>query len=273
MYKIDICKKGIVILKFYDDNGSLFVELNYAKEFFSGYEKHSHDRLCIAGLIEGKISTEFHQKSIQYIRPNQLIVFNPTQVHVSKNSDIKSYDYFTFHFDTRWLKKLSLNNNIYFEDNIINNKVLYDKFINIAKDVVYNKNHNIHANLKSFMSDILQLYATSHVPKDKEKYILYDVQKYILVNIEENITLDDIACKLGYSKEHIIRIFKKEFGLSPHAFLMNEKVNKAREILLDGSNQNISQVAVKLGFYDQSHLNKFFKRSFGITPNEYKKYH
>lgn len=264
-------KKGKIILKFYDKKGIVFAELNYAKEFFSNYEKHSHDRLCISGLTKGKISVEFHNQSIKYIQPNQLIVFNPKQVHVCKNSDIKSYDYFTFHFDTQWLKNLSTNYQIYFDNNIINNAELYNQFIIIAQDVIYNKNYNIQLKLENLLKNILQLYATKYPIQNKDNTLLYEVQQYILLNIEEKLTLDDISYKLGYTKEHIIRVFKKEFGLSPHAFLMNEKVNKAKTILQNSSNQTISQIALELGFCDQSHLNKFFKRSYGITPNDYKK--
>jgi len=123
--------------------------------------------------------------------------------------------------------------------------------------------------LELLVKNILEVYSTNKITTNQNE-TLYKIEKYILQNIEYQITLDDIAMKLGYSKEHIIRIFKKEFGLSPHAFLMNAKLNRAKYLLEISKNINLSQIALDVGFYDQSHLNKFFKKTFGITPNEYK---
>jgi len=82
--------------------------------------------------------------------------------------------------------------------------------------------------------------------------------------------LDDIANNIGYNKEYIIRIFKNEFGLTPHAFLMNEKVNYAKNLLDNSKDKSICDIAVDIGFYDQSHFTKLFKKSFATTPKRYK---
>ncbi|MFT5660701.1 MAG: AraC-like DNA-binding protein, partial [Sulfurimonas sp.] len=83
------------------------------------------------------------------------------------------------------------------------------------------------------------------------------------------ISLDDISRYMGLSIVHVLRIFKKEFGLPIHSYLLNKKVHLAKELL--SKNMPISEVAQTSGFFDQSHLNKSFKRVFQLTPNEYKK--
>ena len=66
------------------------------------------------------------------------------------------------------------------------------------------------------------------------------------------------------------RVFKEEYGLSPYAFLINKRVQKAKNRLLDGSRINLAQLSNEIGFYDQSHFSKVFKRVFATTPNKYR---
>jgi AraC-like DNA-binding protein len=74
---------------------------------------------------------------------------------------------------------------------------------------------------------------------------------------------------MNLSIVHILRIFKKEFGLPIHSYLLNKKVHLAKELLM--KNMPISEVAQMSGFFDQSHLNRSFKRVFQLTPKEYQK--
>ena len=98
--------------------------------------------------------------------------------------------------------------------------------------------------------------------------LINDIKEYLLENIEFTPTLDNIAKNFGLSKEHIIRIFKKEFGLTPHAFMVSHKINQAKNSIFNTKEKNISQIASEAGFYDQSHFSKSFKKVFAINPNE-----
>ena len=65
------------------------------------------------------------------------------------------------------------------------------------------------------------------------------------------------------------RVFHDEVGLPPHAYLTQVRVNRARRLLSQG--WPITEVAFEVGFVDQSHLNKRFKRITGMTPGQYRK--
>ena len=101
--------------------------------------------------------------------------------------------------------------------------------------------------------------------------LLLQVEQYILDNVNNQITTEDISKEVNYSEAYISRVFKKKFGLSPHAFLVNQKINAAKNKLLNSKNQDISQLAVEVGFYDQSHFTNTFKRYFSLTPKQYQK--
>ncbi len=197
-------------------------------------------------------------------------MYNQYQVHISKNTVLPSYDYYTLHFYDDWLKKQF--SNIYFQENVINNKNLYNDLLKLCEYLIVTANLDVENLIKKLFNSIVLKYGTiDSIKQTSTNQISEDIKQYIINNIEEQLTLEDISKHVGYNKEYIVRVFKKEYGLSPHAFLMNEKVNKAKNILQNSSDTNLSNVASNVGFYDQSHFVKFFKKSFAMPPSKYKK--
>ncbi|OHD14954.1 MAG: hypothetical protein A2086_14040 [Spirochaetes bacterium GWD1_27_9] len=95
------------------------------------------------------------------------------------------------------------------------------------------------------------------------------IKEFIIKNIENNLTIDILAEHVNMSKFYFLREFKKSSGITPYQFLLQEKLNKSKELLLNPINQ-ISDIAYKLGFSDQSHFSNLFKKSFGISPGQFK---
>lgn len=93
--------------------------------------------------------------------------------------------------------------------------------------------------------------------------------EYIQEHLAEEIPLGVLATVAGLSPFHFCRIFKQSIGLSPHRYLVQQRVERARELILSGQ-RRISDVAVSVGFCDQSHLTAHFKRTYGVTPREFR---
>lgn len=90
---------------------------------------------------------------------------------------------------------------------------------------------------------------------------------YIAANFRDDISIDDLARLAGISRYHFIRAFKKEFGLPPHAYINQVRLQNARKLLMSG--RSAADSAAESGFYDQSRLNALFKRVYGVTPGRY----
>lgn len=88
---------------------------------------------------------------------------------------------------------------------------------------------------------------------------------YINDLLGENIGLADMARELNLSQYYFCRLFKQSTGLSPYQYLIQQRVERAKQLLLQG-NVSIADVASAVGFSDQSQLTRHFKRRFGITP-------
>jgi len=95
-------------------------------------------------------------------------------------------------------------------------------------------------------------------------------QRFVYENIEEEITLNSISKHLNISKNYFSTLYKQETGENFIDFIIKEKINKAKEMLVE-ENLKIYEVAEKLGYLDKSHFSKVFKKVVGVTPQDYKR--
>ncbi|MEE1303880.1 MAG: AraC family transcriptional regulator [Agathobacter sp.] len=93
------------------------------------------------------------------------------------------------------------------------------------------------------------------------------IRNQILGNPEMEISIAQMSEKVHVSPYHMIRKFSSENGLTPHKFQLQCRVRKAQELLESG--MKVVDVATTLGFCDQSHLCRVFKKQLGISPEEY----
>jgi AraC-like DNA-binding protein len=82
-----------------------------------------------------------------------------------------------------------------------------------------------------------------------------------------NLRLEELAEGVGLTTFQLIGLFKRTVGLTPHAYLTQIRLNMACRQLRHGP--VLADVAAAVGFYDQSALNKHFKRCYGITPLQF----
>jgi transcriptional regulator GlxA family with amidase domain len=101
----------------------------------------------------------------------------------------------------------------------------------------------------------------------QEKMPIARACEYLRDCTEENVSLERLAAVAGLSPFHFSRVFAKEVGVSPHIYQLQIRLQKATELLAAGC--SLAEVAVATGFCDQSHLQKLFKKKYGITPGQY----
>jgi AraC-like DNA-binding protein len=93
------------------------------------------------------------------------------------------------------------------------------------------------------------------------------VRDYIHDNVTRPIRLSTLASIAGVSPYHLIRVFGREFGVSPYAYVKQLRVVRAQRMLRAGV--SATEVAFAVGFSDQSHLNRAFKAMMGVTPGAF----
>ena len=91
---------------------------------------------------------------------------------------------------------------------------------------------------------------------------------YLHAHFHENIGLDELAQVCGVDRFRLSRAFKAAFGIAPHGYLIQLRLVRARRLLALGTAP--ADVASDLGFADQSHLGRWFRRANGLTPGAYR---
>ena len=118
----------------------------------------------------------------------------------------------------------------------------------------------------------LRQYAVETVPLRTETGLsgwrLQSCLDYIHASHSGALTLTAIAKEAGMSKYHFIRSFRRALSVTPHQYVLECRLARARENIESGDT-SISQIASELGFSDQSHFGRLFKRRYGVTPGHF----
>ncbi|MEG3841702.1 AraC family transcriptional regulator [Microcoleus sp. herbarium14] len=97
---------------------------------------------------------------------------------------------------------------------------------------------------------------------------LQQITEYINEHLHEDIKLIELAAIAQISPYHFLRLFKQSMGITPHQYILQRRINKAKYLLRD-SELSIAEIAFRVGFCDQSHLTRCFKRLLGMTPKQF----
>lgn len=103
---------------------------------------------------------------------------------------------------------------------------------------------------------------------EKENQQIGRVIIYIDEHLTEELSLEKLAEEVRLSKYQLIRRFREEEGVTPWKYLVEKRIEHAKELLQNGVSPG--QAAVESGFYDQSHMNRSFREETGLTPKEYR---
>lgn len=94
------------------------------------------------------------------------------------------------------------------------------------------------------------------------------VKDYINDHLQQDLKLDELAAIAQISPYHFLRLFKQSLGATPHQYILQCRIEKAK-LLLQQSQLSIAEIANQVGFCDQSHLTRCFKQSLGVTPKQF----
>lgn len=120
---------------------------------------------------------------------------------------------------------------------------------------------------------LLQRYATRQpliheyndgLPKYKFKRAI----AYIQANLTENISLEAMATEIGMSRFYFCRLFKQSTGITPYQYLIKCRIERAKVLLRQGK-LSVADIALEVGFSNQSHFTKHFKRLVSVTPKKF----
>ncbi|MDC4351321.1 AraC family transcriptional regulator [Acinetobacter baumannii] len=264
--------------EFWQDRRMPYVETRRSCFGRTCYKSHSHPTFSIGAIDEGNSVFQSSFGTAQKISAGTLAIVPAHVEHSCNPMPNQAWSYQMLHLDLAWLNQLysefqeqGLDLHIpQHKPLIIKDESLYDAFTEMnetlfdAQKLIFEKEQSllhclIHLLLPHFILEEIQ----------KPQYLYKDFLNLIDVisSSEGFISLEELAQRVGLSRYAIIRLFKANVGLTPHAFQINLKINQAREQLKQGV--PLAELAVNLGFSDQSHFHKAFKAHTGVTPRQF----
>lgn len=96
------------------------------------------------------------------------------------------------------------------------------------------------------------------------KIALNRIKEYIIAHLDEPIEIGALAQIAGRSPFHFCRVFSRSVGMSPHRYIVHQRLQRAVELVREGRS-GLAEIAVSTGFADQSHLSRWVRRAYGIT--------
>lgn len=236
------------------------------------YAKHSHDTFSLGAIIGGT-STYQNKDFSTTIEAGTLVLMNPEDVHACNSIKDQPWSYRMLYVDTCWLAArqaspageyrpysavMSLDPDLYHSFNRF--------FIELLDD-------EIDCVVKRCSADAFFRYFDRHIQGSSEASKpgpsrLSKAAALITENFKEPLPLARLCQVADLSSSHFIREFKAHFGLTPHAYLVNRRIQFARAQLKAG--RAIADVAVDAGFADQAHLQRAFKKHLAATPGHYR---
>ncbi|MDQ1000484.1 AraC-like DNA-binding protein [Neobacillus niacini] len=121
-------------------------------------------------------------------------------------------------------------------------------------------------------SNMMREYSDPAIRKSKSNKltIVEKAEDYIEMNFSEDISMEEMAGKLHVHPSHLMRVFKKEKGITISHYRNLKRIKEAKELILF-SNLSMTDIAIMVGFSNPQYFSRFFKEIEGITPVEFKK--
>lgn len=162
--------------------------------------------------------------------------------------------------------------NAIYSKEIIKNGVA-TKYLHPIYNKFYNKISALN-NLKDLQNlelDMVNTYVNLLIydVEVTNNFVINKILKHLHLNIESEISLEKLAEDLNLSASYISSCFKKQMGISIMKYAKKIRIDRAK-VLLTTTDISILDLSVSLGFYDQSHFSKTFKKFTGVSPSKYR---
>lgn len=266
--------KTRAVVRFYNHPELPGVHAVHGVDVGNDFTRHTHSGLCVGMVEKGERIVE--QRGMQAVIPEgSLFVINPGVSHRCKPRHAgHSYLVFCISQD-RMNKAISrlCGREMpapYFNDTLIRDRQMQIKMKRLF--LLIQEPASARETEKALDSLLVRLIMhASAVPAQSlsiaHRAAIKRVCMFINSNYDHNFTLKDLSKIAHLSPYHLQRLFLEDRGVSPHEYSIQQKIRRARELLSKG--HSIAGVALDLGFVDQSHFTRSFKRVTGTTPGAY----
>ncbi|WP_339548364.1 AraC family transcriptional regulator [Pseudomonas sp. RA_35y_Pfl2_P32] len=240
------------------------------------YARHSHEHFSIGAITAGR-STYVHEQSFWQVATGTVVLMNPDDVHACNPIDDQPWSYRMLYVDTPWLTDLQHQLGFAAELDFRRfacthtaDRALFDGLNQLYELLLDDQACTLqkHSGAVGFFTEVQIRLNPAQVLLDEPNGKLERAADFIREHCTQALKLEDICAAAELSASYLIRAFKQQYGMTPHAYLVNRRIQFARQQLRQG--RLIADVALDAGFADQAHFQRVFKQHLAATPGQYR---
>lgn len=277
MPAINQVDSGCATPKFWRDAQLPFIE---ARSIADGrkvcYARHSHEIFSIGAITSG-CCNYLHEKTSHSISAGTVVLMNPGDVHACNPVDDQPWSYVMLYVDTHWLAGIQHGfdadaSGVFHLVAATHTQspalfkgltALYAQLVDPRLEVLAK-----HEAAILFFSAMQQELGGSVALRKPTNARVERAGEYIDEHFLRTIRLQDICEAASLSEAYLIRAFEQRYHMTPHAYLINRRIQHAQAQLREGA--LIADIAQQTGFADQAHFQRVFKKHLAATPGQYK---
>jgi AraC-like DNA-binding protein len=232
------------------------------------FAPHVHDELVIAITEDG--AGRCVTRGVADVGTSRsIMVFNPGEPHSGGVAGATGWRYRGLYIGGSVLSLIGATP--YFRDSVVSDPDLAQLLVRAHLALEEREIRLIRESL--FLAGVAKLFERHGEPRPtrreggREQAPVRRALDYMRASFAADLSLGELAACAALSPFHFARSFRRATGLPPHAYLIQLRLDRARHLLAAGHSP--TEVALSVGFYDQSHLTRHFKRTYGITPGQY----
>lgn len=234
------------------------------------YPRHWHEEIYLCAILSGTSWLDCRESPL-LVRRGALAVVAPGDIHANWKTEC-SFRCLLMNFDAlRNAVEQFIEGNIgqlSFRSGLIEDQRTRAGFLRVHRSLQEDEpGLERDDRLFSFLHDLAVRHGTGSVPAPhvgNEDFSVRRTKTFLDEHYAERVPLHELARLTGLSAYHLHRSFRRKIGMPPHEYQLQLRVMKAKSLLRQG--QSISETASLVGFVDQSHFTRHFKRLEGVTP-------
>ncbi len=234
-------------------------------------KRHSHEEVTI-GIVDSDSSPITCKALGLRMLPHEAVLFPPDTIHLCE-PDIKDrFNFSIIHMEPRWFQNVFKLDPSHLKPRVrhLNKDLVLEKQNFFSKFPKINDPIEAESHAILFLGKILlKTFQAKQTDEGIETYPdLEKVKAYIDAHYTDAIVLDDLTTISGRSKYGLLRKFNDQYKVTPHAYMLNKRINHAKTLIRSG--HTIARTAVDCGFFDQSHFVKAFRQFVGVKPADFR---